>query len=83
MSKEEFSKLCEEKVRELFAKAREIDEGIYGLTLEIGIKDGDYESFRTSAFALTGDGEIDYRIKTHHFTTIFNDGTRKDTEEVA
>lgn len=85
MTKEEFSKLCEEKVRELFAKAREIDKDIYGLTLELGIKDNDYESFRTSAFALIGEEEkvIDYRIKTHHFTTIYNDGTRKDTEEVA
>lgn len=85
MSKEEFSKLAEKAIRELFAKAREIDKDIYGLTLELVIKDNDYESFRTSAFTLKGDDEkdIDYRIKTHHFTAIFNDGTRKDTEEVA
>lgn len=82
MSKEEFSKLAEKAIRELFAKAREIDGDIYGLEVSMCECD-DYESVRTNGFAYCNDDGIDYRIKTHHFICKFSDGTRKDWEEVA
>ena len=81
MTKAEFSKYCEDTIRDLYSMAHEITPDLEGLDVHICIND-EYESFSVDTFNFPG-GELNYLLKGTHFVSKLDNGVEIHKEDVA
>ena len=80
MTKAEFSKYCEDTIRDLYSMAHEITPDLEGLDLHICINN-EYESFSVDTFHFP-EGEIDFLLRGTHFISKLENGGEVHKEAI-